>query len=131
MDTLLGTIEDAITANLKTIQGQVAGDYTYKTFTGQVELYDKVVADAINSSLDNVNVVDYILEQDGGERNDEWGQGQNILTNTVNYMITASPITNPQSSPVPQPLSVLAFSQKNLRTKKATASATAVKTKIF
>jgi hypothetical protein len=88
----LNVIEDKIAESLNKIQGQVDADtgYQYHTTTGTIHIYDEAVSLDINKDLGKSDkAVNYTIEQDGSEEASSLSEGQNRLTNEVDYIITA------------------------------------------
>jgi hypothetical protein len=86
----LSIIELKIAEVLENIDGTTQPNtYKYYTKTGQVNIDDEAICFGIGMSQDDLNVVDYIIEQDPNESNEEYGMGQNAYTNNIMYRITA------------------------------------------
>ena len=82
----LTTIENALYALLQSIDGTFQSNgYTFYTVTGQVDIDDDVRATSKNAIVTDIN--HELRESEDGETNEEWGDGQNIITNTMRYEI--------------------------------------------
>jgi len=86
----LTLVEQKIAELLKTIDNTVVapvGDYQYYTRTGQVDVEDESLADALNDN--DLNTVNYLVEHDGDEVPTSYTYGQNAYANRVQFKITA------------------------------------------
>ena len=87
----LTLLENALGDALMTIDGTMqSGGYTYYTKSGSVWIEDTALAESGNIDGTYINHVIEPSSDDQDEVNEEWGLGQNILTNTATYTITST-----------------------------------------
>lgn len=102
MKNRLSTIEDVIASVIDGINGEVQPNgYKYHTSSGQINIEDETTSDGVSRSLEEYDHIDYLIEQEDGEENDEWGEGANVYTNITRYIITAR-VKNIVDSPTPK-----------------------------
>ena len=83
----LTLIEEEMASVLRLIDGQpTSNGYTYYSTTGTIEIEDQAISYAVNTDQKNV---DYTIEQDTPEVNQEWGDFNTVYTNEVFYTLRA------------------------------------------